>query len=213
MVKRRCSNWLQSWHRDPWVQQAKSTHYRSRAVFKLREIDVRDGLFRRVRVAVDIGAAPGSWSQYAIERMGREACLLAIDRLAMPPIDNVHFVQGDFKEENVQLRCGRLLGARHADLVLSDIAPNMTGILDVDQAQSMELAGQVADFCRKVLRPGGDLLVKVFTGAGIEEYTAYLRGCFRRVLVRKPTASRRKSREYYLLSRGYRCNTGTWERK
>ncbi len=204
MVRRRNNaRWLQEHCQDPYVKQAQERGYRSRAVFKLKEIQERDRIFRPGATVVDLGAAPGGWSQLAQEYVGRKGRVFALDILPMVPLPSVEFIQGDFREDKtLALVRSRLKGCAVA-LVLSDMAPNISGMRVVDQPRVMALADLALDLAREVLAPGGDLLVKVFQGCGFLEYQMALRACFRKVVVRKPKASRAKSREVYFLARGY----------
>ncbi len=195
--------WLQRQNRDPYVKQARSADFRSRAVFKLKEIDQRDRIFHPGQVVVDLGAAPGSWSQYASQRIGLRGMVLAVDILEMEPIANVLFIKGDFSEPEIFEQCIGNLPDHAADLVISDMAPNLSGIRSTDQARSMYLAELVYDFSCRILKVEGTMLVKMFQGQGADEYTRSLRKRFRRVVVRKPGASRDKSREFYILAQGY----------
>ena len=195
--------WLQRQNRDPFVKQARSSEYRSRAVYKLQEIDQKDRLLCPGQVVVDLGAAPGSWSQYASHQVGPHGRVLAVDLLPLEPIDNVLFIKGDFSEDAIYQRCLGELPGQVADLVISDMAPNLTGIRATDQARSMYLAELVMDFALEVLKQEGSLLVKMFQGQGVDEYSRALRQHFRNVRVRKPVASKDKSREFYILARGY----------
>jgi len=192
--------WLERQNRDPYVKQARNSSYRSRAVYKLQQIDQRDRLFHPGQLVVDLGAAPGSWSQYVAEKVRPSGRVVAMDILDMPPINGVEFIQGDFTEQNVFEQCLQVLGDQKADLVISDLAPNLTGIRDTDQARSMYLAELVLDFATRVLTPRGSLLLKVFEGAGIDQYKRSLNEQFQRVSTRKPDASRSGSREFYLLA-------------
>jgi len=185
------------------VRRARDSDYRSRAVYKLREIDQRDHLFRSGQAVVDLGAAPGSWCQYAAARIGNSGNVLALDILDMEPVNNVTFIRGDFTEEAILEACLGALAARPVDLVISDMAPNLSGIRDADQARSLQLAELALDFACRVLKPGGDLLVKVFQGAGTDRYREQLSQHFHKVMIRKPKASRDASREIYMLARGY----------
>jgi 23S rRNA (uridine2552-2'-O)-methyltransferase len=193
--------WLERQNRDPYVKQARNSSYRSRAVYKLQEIDQRDRLFRPGQLVVDLGSAPGSWSQYAAEKVSPAGKVIALDILAMPPINGVEFIQGDFTEQSVFDQCLACLNGKKADLVISDMAPNLTGIRDTDQARSMYLAELALDFAAAVLDPRGNLLIKVFEGAGMEQFKRALNEQFQRVSVRKPDASRSGSREFYILAR------------
>lgn len=186
---------------DPYVQRAKAEGWRSRAVFKLMEIDEKDRLLKPGMTVVDLGAAPGSWSQYAVKRIKPNGLLFALDLLEIQPIEGVSFLQGDFREEDVLQRLEAGLDGRAVDLVLSDMAPNMSGVQLVDQARVMHLAELTLDFCVTHLRPGGDMLVKVFQGAGYMELREAMRHQFESILVRKPAASRDRSAETFLLGR------------
>ncbi len=193
--------WLERQNRDPYVKQARNSNYRSRAVYKLQEIDQRDRLFRPGQLVVDLGSAPGSWSQYAAEKVLPDGKVIAVDILEMPPINRVEFILGDFTEQSVFDQCLARLDGNEADLVISDMAPNLTGIRDSDQARSIYLAELALDFAAAVLNPRGNLLIKVFEGAGIEQFKRALKEQFQRVSVRKPDASRSGSREFYILAR------------
>ncbi len=192
--------WLERQNRDPYVKQARNSSYRSRAVYKLQEIDQRDRLFRPGQLVVDLGSAPGSWSQYAAEKVLPGGKVIALDILEMPPINGVEFIQGDFTEQSVFDQCLSSLGGNKADLVISDMAPNLTGIRDTDQARSMYLAELALDFAAAVLDPRGNFLIKVFEGVGMEQFKRALKEQFQRVSVRKPDASRSGSREFYILA-------------
>jgi 23S rRNA (uridine2552-2'-O)-methyltransferase len=202
--KKPSKEWVQAQNKDPYVKQARESHYRSRAVYKLQEIDRKDNLIKPDYCVVDLGSAPGSWSQYASERIGANGRVVAVDILPMEPIDGVLFTQGDFTDEVVEKAFLEQIGEKGADLVISDMAPNLTGIRVTDQARSMAMAELVHDFCRQALKPGGDLLIKLFEGAGTNEYRQLLRDDFDKVMTRKPGASRDKSREFYILARSYR---------
>ncbi len=202
-MKKHKSNkaWLHEHVTDPFVQRAKAEGWRSRAVFKLKEIDEKDHLLKPGMTVVDLGAAPGSWSQYAIRRIQPHGRLFALDLLPIEPLEGVRFLQGDFREDDVlhQLEAG--LEGREVDLVLSDMAPNMSGVQLVDQSRVMGLAELTLEFARAHLKPGGDLLVKVFQGAGYMELREALREVFEVIQVRKPEASRDRSAENFLLAR------------
>ena len=199
--KRRTSRWLEEHRRDSFVRRAGAEGYRSRAAYKLAEIDRRDGLLRAGMTVVDLGAAPGSWSQYAAKRVG---AVVAVDRLPMQPLPGVTCVKGDFTSSEVQEQIVAALPAGRADLVFSDMAPNISGIAVVDQSASAALAGAALEFCQRVLRPGGTLLVKLFQGPEARPLRRAMEQSFERVSVRKPEASRSGSAEQYLLARGYR---------
>jgi len=194
--------WLRRHVNDPYVQRSKKEGYRSRSAYKLIEIDERDKLLAPGHVVVDLGAAPGGWSQVAAKKVGPSGRVVGIDLLAMEPIPGVDFVQGDFTRADGLAAVEAALAGRAADVVLSDMAPNLSGIGVSDQARSMALAETALDFARLHLKPDGALLVKVFQGSGIDEYLRALRGAFRKVLVRKPESSRGESAEQYLLARG-----------
>ncbi len=189
---------------DPYVQRAKALGYRSRAAFKLLEIDARDRLFVAGQSVVDLGAAPGGWSQVAAERTGARGRVVAIDLLDMAPIPRVTFIRGDFTAEPVLRELERVLGGRPVDLVLSDLSPNLSGVAATDQARSIELAELAVAFAGGHLKPEGGLLIKAFQGAGFPELLRRVRTSFERVASRKPEASRARSSEMYLLARGPR---------
>ena len=195
--------WVQEHERDTYVKLARQSHYRSRAVYKLMEIDKQDHLFQRGQTVVDLGAAPGSWSQFAGERVGVQGKVIAVDILPMEPVPHVIFIRGDFTERQTPDDCLKCLSGSKVDLVISDMAPNITGIRHTDQARVMHIAEVVLEFAIAVLKPGGDLLVKVFQGAEVDEYRRRLADVFQRVKHRKPKASRDSSREFYILARGY----------
>jgi 23S rRNA (uridine2552-2'-O)-methyltransferase len=197
--------WLRRHVNDPYVQRSKREGYRSRSAYKLTEIDERDKLLRPGQVVVDLGAAPGGWSQVAAARVGKNGIVLAIDLLQMEPVAGVDFVQGDFTRGSGLKAIEGLLADRKADLVLSDMAPNMSGIAVSDQARSMELAEAARDFALFHLQPEGAFVVKIFQGAGYDEYLKSLRAAFRKVVVRKPDASRDESAEQFLLARGLKA--------
>lgn len=193
--------WMQEHVSDPFVQRAKAEGWRSRAVFKLQEIDVKDRLLKPGMVVVDLGAAPGSWSQYVVRRIQPGGLLFALDLLPIEPLPGVSFIQGDFREDEVLQRFEAGLAGRAVDLVLSDMAPNMSGIATVDQARVMDLAELTLEFAREHLKPGGDMLVKVFQGSGYMALRAAMGTLFEVVQTRKPEASRGRSAENFLLAR------------
>ena len=198
------NDWLQRQKKDPYVKQAQQSHYRSRAVYKLQEIDQKDKLIKPNSCVVDLGSAPGSWSQYASEKVKSRGRIISVDILPMEPIERVLFVLGDFTDETVENECLGHIGKQGADLVISDMAPNLTGIRVTDQARSMAMAELIYDFCHQALKPGGDLLIKLFEGAGTEQYRKLLKERFTSIMTRKPGASRDESREFYVLARSYR---------
>lgn len=196
--------WMHRHVSDHWVQRARAEGYRSRAAYKLLEIDDKDKLFRRGLVVVDLGSAPGGWSQVAARRVAPGGRVVALDLLEMEPIPGVEFLRGDFREEAVLDALENLLGGQQVGLVISDMAPNLSGITVVDQSRVEHLAELALQFAEEHLAPGGDLLIKLFHGAGFEATRAAMRKLFAQVVVRKPQASRDRSREVYLLGRGKR---------
>ena len=203
MKRTRTSNaWLREHVNDTYVQRARAEGYRSRASFKLMEIDDRDHLIRADEVVVDLGATPGGWSQVAAKRMQGRGRVIALDLLEMDPLHGVDFIQGDFREDEVLAQLERKLGGAKVGLVLSDMAPNMSGILLSDQARVMHLAELGLEFSRNWLKPDGAFLVKVFQGYGFEDFVREMRRVFKTVSSRKPDASRDRSAEVYLLGKG-----------
>jgi 23S rRNA (uridine2552-2'-O)-methyltransferase len=194
--------WMREHVSDPYVKKAKAEGYRSRAAYKLLEIDRKDRLFAPGQLVVDLGAAPGSWSQVAASRVGARGQVVALDLLPLEPLPGVHFIQGDFREQAVFDALQLALGGSKADLVISDLAPNISGIGVSDQARAMHLAELALDFAQLWLKPGGSLLVKVFQGADFAEFLAAMRQAFAKVASRKPEASRGRSSEMYLLGTG-----------
>lgn len=186
------------------MQRAIRAGYRSRACYKLIEIDDRDGLLKRGAVVVDLGSAPGGWSQVAAERIGGAGKIVASDARPMAPLAGVSFVQGDFTENDTFERILAETGRAGADLVISDMAPDMSGMSAVDQPRAVYLVELALDLARRTLRPGGDFLAKVFQGEGVDALFDEAGGYFERILTRKPLASRARSREIYLLARGLR---------
>jgi 23S rRNA (uridine2552-2'-O)-methyltransferase len=196
--------WLKRHVSDPYVQRSKREGYRSRSAYKLLEIDARDRLFRPGMTVVDLGAAPGGWSQVAAGRVGAAGRVIAMDLLPMEPIRGVSVLQGDFSSPEGLAAVEAALAGKKADMVLSDMAPNLSGIAISDQARAMALAEAASDFARFHLKREGVLLVKIFQGAGYDDYLRSLRRDFAKVAVRKPPASRGESAEQYLLARGLR---------
>ena len=194
--------WMREHINDPYVQKAKAEGYRSRAAYKLLELDRKDRLFAPGQLVVDLGAAPGSWTQVAVAKLGARGRVVAVDVLPMEPLPGVQFVEGDFREQEVLDALFVALGGRKADLVISDLAPNISGIGVSDQARSMHLAELALEFARQYLKPGGSLVVKVFQGAGFAEFLLAMRQAFAKVGSRKPEASRGRSSEMYLLGKG-----------
>jgi 23S rRNA (uridine2552-2'-O)-methyltransferase len=196
--------WLDRQQRDVYVKRARQEGYRSRAAYKLAEIDARDHLLRPGLVVVDLGAAPGGWSQYAARRLAGSGRLIALDKLPIEPIPGVECLQGDFSEPAVLDLLKAKLAGQAVDLVMSDMAPNISGIGPVDQARAIGLAELVLQFAAEILRPGGKLLLKTFQGEGFSELRAAMAGRFERIAARKPRASRTESREVYLLGLGFK---------
>jgi 23S rRNA (uridine2552-2'-O)-methyltransferase len=194
--------WMREHVNDPYVKRAQSEGYRSRAAYKLAQIAGRDKLLRPGMIVVDLGAAPGGWSQVAAQGVAPGGRVLAVDLLEMPALSGVTFIRGDFQGSDALAELERLLAGKAVDLVLSDMAPNITGIATVDQARAVGLAELALDFAINHLKPQGNFLVKVFQGDGFEEFIKALRGHFRQVLTRKPEASRSRSNEVYLLGKG-----------
>jgi 23S rRNA (uridine2552-2'-O)-methyltransferase len=198
------SRWLQEHASDPYVKRAHREGWRSRAVFKLEQIQRAEKLLRPGMIIVDLGAAPGGWSQFAARALQGRGEIFAVDILAMPHIPGVTFIEGDFQDQALLDRLLAALAGRPVDLVMSDLAPNMSGIDAVDQPRSMNLAELALELSTQVLKPGGDLLLKVFQGAGFQELVQAARRHFTTVKMRKPDASRARSAEMYLLARSRR---------
>ena len=198
--------WLRKHFDDEYVKRAQREGYRSRAVYKLDEIQQKDHILRPGSVVVDLGAAPGGWSQYAAQVLKGKGRIIALDILPMDPLPDVEFLQGDFREDDILTALNELLGGGTVNLVMSDMAPNISGMEAVDQPRSMYLAELAADFAASVLGKGGDLLFKGFQGEGFDSLLNDLRGQYRKILIRKPKASRPRSREVYVLAKG-RINT------
>jgi 23S rRNA (uridine2552-2'-O)-methyltransferase len=196
------SRWLQEHFSDKYVQQAKKKGFRSRAWFKLEEIQQSDNIFKPGMTVVDLGAAPGGWSQYVVQQLGSKGRIIACDLLPMDPIVGVDFLQGDFRDELVLKALLDRVGENKVQVVMSDMAPNMSGTPAVDIPRSMYLVELALDMCRDVLAPGGSFIVKVFQGEGFDEYLGQIRSLFTKVKVRKPDASRSRSREVYIVATG-----------
>ena len=210
MVRSKSSSaWLRRHVNDPYVHRAKAQGYRSRAAFKLLELLKRDRLAHPGDTVVDLGAAPGSWSQALIERVGRTGRVIAVDLLEIIPIPGVTTIRGDFRDDAVLERLADALGGRKLDLVVSDMAPNLSGVRATDQARSIDLCEVALEFARVRLKPNGAFLVKTFQGAGYPEFLAAMRGVFIDVSSRKPAASRGDSSEMYLLGEGLKSRTGS----
>jgi 23S rRNA (uridine2552-2'-O)-methyltransferase len=196
-------SWRERQERDPYVQQARRDGWRSRAVYKLEQIDAKERLLRFDTVCVDLGSAPGSWSQYVTKKLKGRARIVAVDLLEMDSLPDVEFIQGDFEDDTVLEQLLQAVGQGGADLVLSDMAPNISGIKGVDQPRSMNLVELALDMARRVLKPGGSFVCKVFQGEGFDAFVVDARASFERVRVMKPKASRAGSREVYLVARNY----------
>jgi len=201
--RRSGGSWRERQEKDPYVQRARKEGWRSRAVFKLEQIDQKERLLKPGIVCVDLGSAPGSWSQYVAEKLKGRARIVAVDLLPMDALPEVEFVQGDFREDEVFEHLLGSVGPDGADLVMSDMAPNITGTRVVDQPRSMYLVELALDMARKVLKPGGSFICKVFQGEGFDEFVRDARNSFARVRVMKPSASRPGSREVYLVARNF----------
>jgi len=195
--------WLQEHEQDPYVKQAQGAGYRSRAVYKLAQLDARDQLFYPNMTVIDLGAAPGGWCQWVNQRLSHQVQLLALDILPMEPITGVTFIQGDFTQEQILAELLTTLGGQTADLVMSDMAPNMSGVKAIDQPRSMLLAELARDLALEVLKPQGNFLTKLFQGEGFDNYLKSLRTHFNSVNIRKPAASRARSREVYVLAKSF----------
>ncbi len=202
--RRTSGSWRERQERDPYVKKARAAGWRSRAVYKLEQIDQKEKLLKPDMLAVDLGAAPGSWSQYLVERLNGRARVVAVDLLAMDGLPGVEFIQGDFREDDVLEQLKTALGGERASLVMSDMAPNISGLKAVDQPASMYLAELALDVCSEVLKPKGDFVCKLFQGQGVDELIADARRQFERVKVIKPAASRAGSPEVYLVARSYK---------
>lgn len=196
--------WLHEHVNDPYVQRAQADGYRARAAYKLIEIDDRDRLLRPGAVVVDLGAAPGSWCQVAVKRCGASGRVFALDILPVEAMAGVDFLQGYFTEDTVLAELERRLAGARVDAVLSDMAPNLSGVATVDQARSIHLCELALDFAAQHLKPSGQFVVKVFQGEGFMEFRKAMEGVFSSVQVRKPKASRDRSAEVYLLGKGVR---------
>jgi 23S rRNA (uridine2552-2'-O)-methyltransferase len=197
------ARWLREHFTDDYVRLAREQGYRSRAVFKLMEIQARDRILKPGMTVIDLGAAPGSWSQFAAQQVGRQGKVIALDILSMELLAEVEFIEGDFREQETLDRLLALLAGRPVDLVIADMAPNTSGIKAVDQPRGIYLAELALDLARQCLRPGGDLLLKAFQGEGFDNLLRELRRSFATVSSRKPKASRPRSPEAYLLARNY----------
>lgn len=201
--KRKTNRWAQKQNSDQFVKQARQSGYRARAVYKLESIDQKYRLLKAGQCVVDLGCAPGSWCQYAVKKVMPKGYVIGIDLLAIEAVSGVEFIQGDFNQPEVVAQAINCLGDRQADIVLSDMAPNITGIKDVDQARFETLFESIMGFCQQALMPGGDLLMKVFVGSAFDAIKKQLQHDFTKVSVIKPDASRGESKECFLLSQGF----------
>ena len=197
--------WLKEHFSDPYVKKAQAEGLRSRAAYKLEELVERDRLLRPGMVVVDLGAAPGGWSQWVRQALGERGRVIALDILDMPPLAGVEFLQGDFREDAVLSQLEALLDGTSVDLVLSDMAPNKSGVDAVDMPRAMYLSELAMDFADRHLRVGGDFLIKLFQGVGFDDYVKELRRRYEKVAIRKPAASRKRSPEVYALAQGRRA--------
>lgn len=200
-------DWLDEHVNDPYVKQAQKDGYRSRASYKLIELNEKDKLIRPGMLVMDLGSAPGSWSQVAAHLVGHHGRVLATDILRMDSLANVDFIQGDFTDEAVFQQILAQLNGNKPDLILSDMAPNISGVDAADQASSMYLVELALDMVRQVLKPKGNFVAKVFQGEGSENYLKDVRTSFEKVVIRKPAASRPRSREVYIVSKGFKGTT------
>ena len=196
-------SWMKEHFDDEFVARAQQEGYRSRASYKLLEINEKDKLLKKGMTVVDLGAAPGGWSQIVADIVGEEGMVVALDILPMDPLPGVAVLQGDFQEEEAFNRLLDTLGGRPVDLVMSDMAPNMSGMRSIDQPKAMYLCELTLDLARSVLKPGGNMLLKLFQGEGSDEFVKECRNSFRKVIIRKPAASRARSREVYVLALNY----------
>ncbi len=203
MTKRSSSSnrWLNRQNNDIYTKQAKQQGYRSRAVYKLLEIHEKDNIFRKGSTVIDLGAAPGGWSQLAVEYVGKNGKVIAVDILPIEPISEVEIIQGDFTEEQTIDHLSKLLLGKKVDLVICDMAPNFSGISDVDQFRAVYLSEMVLDFVVKILKPEGSMIIKLFQGSGFDKYMHDLKKCFAFVAIRKPKASHSESREVYAVAK------------
>jgi 23S rRNA (uridine2552-2'-O)-methyltransferase len=201
MNKKSSNQWLSRHVSDVYVKKAQADGYRSRAAYKLLEIQEKDRLLKPGMTVVDLGAAPGGWVQVAAGIVGDKGKVVAVDLLPMDPFEDVTFIQGDFREDDVYEQLLQVLGGKKVDLVISDMAPNISGVKGVDMPRAFYLSELVLAFSQEVLKPGGDMLVKVFQGEGIDQYRADMQKNFAKLLTRKPDSSRKESREIYLLGK------------
>ncbi len=198
------ADWLKEHVDDIWVQKAQQDGYRTRASYKLIELDDKDKLIRPGSVVVDLGSAPGGWSQVVAQRVGEKGLVIASDILEMDAIADVTFIQGDFTTEEIYDQLVDVIDGRPVDLVISDMAPNMSGMSSIDQPGAMYLVELALDMARQVLKPNGSFVAKVFQGEGFDAYLADMKQSFAKVMIRKPKASRARSREVYIVAKGFR---------
>jgi 23S rRNA (uridine2552-2'-O)-methyltransferase len=198
------SRWLKEHFDDEFVLRAQKEGYRSRAIYKLIEIQQKDHILKPGMTVIDLGAAPGGWSEYAVKKIGSRGRMIALDILPMEPIEGVEIIEGDFRDDAVLEQLLEVMGGARADLVISDMAPNISGMEVVDIPRSYYLAELALDLARQVLKPGGGLLVKLFQGEGFDAYQKELKLSFSRIVMRKPKASRARSREIYALATNYK---------
>lgn len=207
MAKSKSSKgWLKEHFDDEYVRRSQQDGYRSRAIYKLIEIDEKDRLIKPGMMVIDLGAAPGGWSEYCVKKLGKKGAIVALDILPMEPIDGVAIVEGDFREDAVFEELMAIMRNDKSDLVISDMAPNISGMGSVDMPRAYHLCELALDLSRQVLKPGGALLVKLFQGEGFEAYNKELKASFSKVVMRKPKASRARSREIYALATGFLGN-------
>ncbi|CEG58835.1 23S rRNA (uridine(2552)-2'-O)-methyltransferase RlmE [Legionella fallonii] len=195
--------WLEEHFNDVYVKKAQAEGYRSRAIYKLKEVDDKESLLKPGMTVVDLGAAPGGWTQYVSEKLQGRGRIVALDILPMDALPDVTFIHGDFREDDVLQELVNLIPERGLDLLLSDMAPNMSGTAAIDIPRAMYLVELAFDFAEKMLKPGGTMLVKIFHGSGFDDLVKQARASFDKVVIRKPLASRSRSKETYLLAKGY----------
>ncbi len=198
------ARWLKEHFNDHYVKLARKAGYRSRAAFKLLELDERDRLLKQGMTVIDLGAAPGGWSAVAKQKVGEKGQVIALDILPMEPLIGVEFLQGDFNEETVVEALLKRVDKHHVDLVMSDMSPNITGITAIDQPRSFQLTEQAFEFAREVLKPGGSFIVKVFQGQGFDAFLKAVRADFSKVHIRKPKSSRDRSHEVYIVAMSFK---------
>ena len=198
------NNWLREHFDDHWVKLSQEKGYRARSAFKLQELHNKDGLLSNVKNIVDLGCAPGGWCQVARKIAPNNTRIIGMDILKMEEIEGVEFIQGDFREDSILEELLSLVGTDKIDLVMSDIAPNLSGVFAVDQPRIMYLAELALDFCFQCLKPNGNFAVKIFQGEGFDTYLVELRKSFKKVVIRKPKASRPRSREVYAVALGFK---------